>query len=690
MMHCISAPWRALMTLMITGALALSAIRPAYAASGAWVPSGDGDWEVNTNWNPGPFPNAAGDNATFGAVNTGPATVTIRNNNITTNQITFDSAQPYTIVSTNGRTLTTRQINVTSGAHTIASPVLIPSNLIVVPAAGAHLTLARTVDNAFGRSLRLTGPGSLTLYLSGNNNPGGFIRSETGSGRLDVYGTGRSAEIVYNAGAAGGTLSVGEPFGSVSGGTGALLTVGGLILQPNVTMELDLNGPNQGAAINGYDVLRFDQDGVSPNPNRNVHLNNATLTVRLGAGYTPAPGDTFTLIERSGGTGAVLGTFAGLPDGSVFIVDEFQFLLRYVTTDSITTSVTLTRVDLPHMEPGSGNGQQATVGNVFATPLEVVVVGANGNPVEGVLVTFTAPASGAGVTFPGGNTALTDANGRASVVVAANTVAGTYQVTATTAPAAVTPAVFTLTNLADAPATIAATGSVTQSAPVNATFAAPLEVTVTDAYGNPATGAIVTFSAPSSGASARFLAGTTATINAEGKASVIAVANGIAGSYQVTAAVNGVATPAVFNLTNTGAPQLRVTAEAPPRAVAGTSFGYRLRYMNNGQASTAGATLRIRVPQGTTFSSAGSASGWTCADGASSGTLCALSVGALAPGDSGEAQFTVQVSPNPGRTTITMSVEIVSGEANLSDPADDTATVERAAMYHLLLPLVVR
>ncbi|MFQ3633650.1 hypothetical protein, partial [Roseiflexus sp.] len=54
--------------------------------------------------------------------------------------------------------------------------------------------------------------------------------------------------------------------------------------------------------------------------------------------------------------------------------------------------------------------------------------------------------------------------------------------------------------------------------------------------------------------------------------------------------------------------------EAPPQAVAGTSFGYRLRYMNNGQASTTGATLRIRVPRGTTFSSAGSASGWTCAD----------------------------------------------------------------------------
>lgn len=585
----------------------------------------------------------------------------------------------------------TSRIDVLSGAHTIAAPLLIPNNLVITATTGTRLTLAQTVDNAFGRSLRLTGPGSLTLYLSGNNNPGGFIRSEAGAGRLDVYGTGRSAEIVYNASAAGGTLGIGETFGSVSGGTGALLTVGGLILRPNVTMEFDLNGPNRGAVSNGYDTLRFDQDGVSPIPNRNVQLNNAALTVRLGAGYTPSPGETFTLIERIGGTGAILGTFADLPDGSVFTVDGLQFLLRYVATVGITTSVTLTRVDLPRIEADGGNGQQATVGSTFTTPLEVVVIGAHGSPVEGVLVTFSAPTSGASALFPDGNTALTDANGRASVTVTANTVAGTYQVTATTSPAATTPAVFTLTNTAGAPETIAATGGATQSAPVHAPFAAPLEVTVTDAYGNPKPGAIVTFSAPSSGASATFPAGTTATTNAQGKASVTAVANGLAGSYQVTAAVAGVATPAVFNLTNTGTPELRVNVEAASQAIAGTPFAYRLRYTNQGQAAAPGATLRVLVPQGATFASTESAPGWTCADGAPSGALCTLSVtGPLAPGDSGETQFVVQVQPNPGVATIRLSVEIASGASNLHDRANDTATVERPVTYRLLLPLVVR
>jgi hypothetical protein len=172
---------------------------------------------------------------------------------------------------------------------------------------------------------------------------------------------------------------------------------------------------------------------------------------------------------------------------------------------------------------------------------------------------------------------------------------------------------------------------------------------------------------------------------------VTAVANDVAGSYQVTAAVAGAATPAVFNLTNTGAPRLRVTVEAAPQAIAGTSFAYRLRYANDGQITAPGATLRIVAPQGTTFSSTGSAPGWTCVDGAPAGALCALSVARpLAPGDSGEAQFVVKVQPNPGVATITMSVEIVQGDANLHDLADDTATIERTIVYQLLLPLVVR
>ena len=72
-------------------------------------------------------------------------------------------------------------------------------------------------------------------------------------------------------------------------------------------------------------------------------------------------------------------------------------------------------------------------------------------------------------------------------------------------------------------------------------------------HGNSVPGAIVTFAAPLSGAGGSFAGGVmTAAKNGSGVAtSGIFTANGITGSYMVTASVTGVATPADFFLTNT-------------------------------------------------------------------------------------------------------------------------------------------
>jgi uncharacterized repeat protein (TIGR01451 family) len=92
----------------------------------------------------------------------------------------------------------------------------------------------------------------------------------------------------------------------------------------------------------------------------------------------------------------------------------------------------------------AGTPQSAVVNTNFATQLQATLT-ESGRPVSGVTVTFTAPASGASATFPSGNTAVTDANGRASVTVKANTIAGSYSVTASAGRLS---ASFDLTNLA--------------------------------------------------------------------------------------------------------------------------------------------------------------------------------------------------------------------------------------------------
>lgn len=88
-----------------------------------------------------------------------------------------------------------------------------------------------------------------------------------------------------------------------------------------------------------------------------------------------------------------------------------------------------------------------------------------------------------------------------------------------------------------------------QSAEVNTAFAAPLRLTVTaNAAGEPVSGGRVTFTAPSSGASAA-ISGSPATIGAGGAAQVSATANGTVGAYTVTASTKGSAS-AAFYLTN--------------------------------------------------------------------------------------------------------------------------------------------
>jgi protocatechuate 3,4-dioxygenase beta subunit len=177
--------------------------------------------------------------------------------------------------------------------------------------------------------------------------------------------------------------------------------------------------------------------------------------------------------------------------------------------------------------------QTATVAHGYRRALAVQVLDANGNPVAGASVTFTLTAStttsacgtsaggGAGssadASFAGEASATSDADGLAtSPALAANGEAGTFAASASLgssggsephgggASGGVTPALFTLTNLAGAPAKLAPGVGATQSTRVGVRFPVSLAVTVTDALGNRVPDTLVSFAAPAAGASGRF------------------------------------------------------------------------------------------------------------------------------------------------------------------------------------------
>ena len=253
----------------------------------------------------------------------------------------------------------------------------------------------------------------------------------------------------------------------------------------------------------------------------------------------------------------------------------------------------------------AGTPQSATISTAFATQLQVTVKDSGSNPVSGVTVTFTAPASGASGTFAGGvNTATTNAQGvaTAAIFTANSTAGGPYTVTAAVLGVS-TPANFSLTNLAGVAASITATAGTPQSATINTAFATQLQATVKDSGNNPVSGVTVTFTAPASGASGTFAGGVnTATTNAQGVATAaVFTANSTAGGpYTVTAAVSGVATPANFSLTNLGNPPASITTTAgtPQSATINTAFATQLQVTvkDSGNNPVSGVTVTFTAP----------------------------------------------------------------------------------------------
>ncbi len=211
--------------------------------------------------------------------------------------------------------------------------------------------------------------------------------------------------------------------------------------------------------------------------------------------------------------------------------------------------------------------QSAAITTAFATPLAVDVRNAGGHLVQGVSVTFTAPGSGPSGKFGSSTsvTVMTNATGRANApAFVANTIAGSYTVTAQAAGGSNPSTTFNLTNTPGAPATLTATAGNSQSATVNSAFTTSLLATLTDQYGNRIPGVTLTFTAPARGASATFPSGNTATTDANGQVSKAITANTVAGIYGIQAAASGGSNPTAtfMNLTNTPDAPAVLTAQA--------------------------------------------------------------------------------------------------------------------------------
>ena len=301
------------------------------------------------------------------------------------------------------------------------------------------------------------------------------------------------------------------------------------------------------------------------------NLVNSSASVTVGIGTNPSSGalSGTTTVAAVNGTA----TFDNLSInklGTGYTLTASSADLRDATSDLFNITVG----PPSSIRATAGSGQSANVSSTFATALQAAVTDAQGNPVSGVSVTFTAPASGAGGTFAANALVQTDISGIATApAFTANGIGGSYIVTASLA--GVSPsATFTLTNnkigqtitfgalanksFGDADFTISATAS--SGLPVS--FAASGDCTVT-------------------GDSVHLTGAGSCTITASqpGSSSYEAAAN-VSQSFQIAGAATTVALSSSLNPSTSGE---SVTFNAAVSSAAGTPTG-AVSFMDGGSA----------------------------------------------------------------------------------------------------------
>ena len=402
--------------------------------------------------------------------------------------------------------------------------------------------------------------GGSTQYTDFPTTPGVLQPACNASGD-DICGTGFVTKL-GPAGALVWSTYYGSPSGSSLWGSSAVLSAIAVDANSDVYISGNSNFASDLPTKNG--VVNY----AGPGQAYVAELSSDASQVLFGS-YYGGNGNMYPTGIAVDASGSIY--LAGYTaDADLPLVNAFQKTDGGGFYEGFFAKISLTAGQPTQMNASTGTPQSAAVSTAFGTLLSVTVTDASNNPVQGVVVTFTAPSSGAGGTFANStNTtqATTNASGVATATTfTANTQAGgPYNVAAT---ATGLPTVnFALTNTAGAATQMTANaGATPQSAQVTQAFGTLLGVIVLDANNNPVQGALVTFTAPGSGASGTFANGTAttqATTNASGAATAtIFTANTHAGGPYNVAATATRLTSVNFVLTNSAGPATQMTANA--------------------------------------------------------------------------------------------------------------------------------
>ncbi len=326
------------------------------------------------------------------------------------------------------------------------------------------------------------------------------------------------ASVTAVANATTGSYTVTASVSGVTPSAGFALTNLGGTGSNLVFIQQPVNTP-AGATMPAV-VVRVTDNGGNP-------VSGVTIALSAQGGPGALSGATPVATDASG-----LATFSNL---SIDKTGAYALQATDGTRFATSTSFVITPGTASNITVVTGSGQSAAVGTPYAAAMKTSVQDAQGNGVPGVAVTFSAPASGASVTFSGSLTVSTDSTGVAAISATANSQVGSFQVTAT-APGTPAPAVFRLTNVPGSASRLAFVQQPTNTV-AGATMAPPVTVQLTDSVGNPIaqSGVTITLSLNPVAGRLRSISGTLAITNASGLATFSSLSVSTAGAYQLTA-----------------------------------------------------------------------------------------------------------------------------------------------------------
>ncbi len=382
--------------LAVVGALLLPAALAPRAnaevdANFSWVGGTAAGWNNPGNWSPS-GPPGPGDTAVFnqlffsqpnlttgvsvgtlwmttGVVQnvtlSGPGTLNLTGLGMLGTGILVDNTNAFTLTITAPVSIGNSQAwtNNSGNLFTVSGNVNLNGSAVTVNGTGDTLISGNV--SGMGSVSDLIKDGSGTLTLTGTNIYAGGTAVNAGTllvNNTAGSGTGTGAVAVTGSGTTlGGTGIISGPVivaagANIAPGNGgnntAILQTGALTLSPTANFRVDINGTTAGS---GYDRIQVNTGGVL--------ILNSNLVVTVGT--TLSVGQTFTILNKVA-AGAIVGTFAGIPQGgTVTGSNGTVFSVSYTGGDG--NDIVLTVVAAPVPEPSTWIGGALAIAGLAFT-----------------------------------------------------------------------------------------------------------------------------------------------------------------------------------------------------------------------------------------------------------------------------------------------------------------------------------